>query len=183
MWKGPNKQDTFLFLALGTGIGGAIIINGKLYKGIGGAGEAGHIIINENGEECTCGGRGCYERYASTLAFIRNYCRISGESENEINGEILMAKVERGEPLAVKAYSEFIGHIATGLVSLVTLLDPGFVIIGGGISAKGEGFINDINRIFLEKAMPSYSSHTKIIPASLQNDAGLIGACYAAYNY
>lgn len=182
LWKSKTNK-TFLFLTLGTGIGGALIINGKLFKGAGGsAGEAGHIVIIENGKDCTCGGKGCYEKYASVTAFVKNYCAKAGCDENSINGEILMQKVSMNDTIAVEAYNEFLDHIVTGLVSVVTFMDPGLVLIGGGISAQGNGFIDQINSRFLKRVMPSYAKYTKICAASLMNDSGLIGACYAAYN-
>jgi glucokinase len=184
LWKGSHREtDTFLFLTLGTGIGGAIIINGKLFKGAGGsAGEAGHIIINENGTECTCGSRGCYEKYASVSAFIKNYCRIAGLRENSVGGEFIMNRVREKEPAALRAYDEFIDHIVSGLVSLATFLDPGLIIIGGGITASSSNFIDDINTRFRKNVMPSYAAYTKIEASSLRNDAGLLGACFAVFN-
>jgi glucokinase len=182
-WKGSAVgNDTFVCVALGTGIGGAIIINGKLYKGVnGGAGELGHTIINEGGEKCACGMSGCYERYASTSAFVRKYKSIilekNFDTEN-IDGEEIMNRVHKKEKLAVEAYDEFIDHIVTGLINITHILDPGLIVIGGGISAQGTEFFDEINRRFKVLAMPSYAKHTKIIKASLENDAGILGACY-----
>lgn len=184
LWKGSLEgSNTFLFLALGTGIGGAIIIDGKLYKGVhGGAGEAGHMVLNENGEDCNCGGKGCYERYASTSALVRIYSKMANVPSESVNGEIIMDKVEKGDGIAVKAYNEFTNHIASGLLGLSYLLDPGFIVIGGGIS-ENKKFIEDINNKFKQKAMVSYAENTKIIQSTLKNDAGLIGAAYVAFNY
>ncbi len=182
MWKGAGKgKDTFVCMALGTGIGGAIIIDGKLYKGVyGGAGEVGHAITNEGGEPCNCGSKGCYERYASTSALIRQYAKRANIHEDSINGEELMNRVRNGEKLAVEVYNEFLKHVVAGLVTITHILDPGLIAIGGGISAQGKPFFDEINELFKKEAMPSYAERTKIVPAELKNDAGLIGACYAA---
>lgn len=185
MWKGSGRDlSTFFCMTLGTGIGGAIIINRKLYKGIGGsAGEVGHIVINENGEPCTCGSQGCYERYASTSALIREYIRRSkelGVPHRYVDGEIIMKKVHEGEALAKEIYDEFISHIASGIATITHLLDPGTIIVGGGISAQGDKFFIDLNKKFKNRIMKSYGKYTKIIPAELQNDAGIYGACFIA---
>ncbi|MCM0647568.1 ROK family protein [Clostridium swellfunianum] len=185
MWKGAAiGSDTFLCLTLGTGVGGAIVINNKIYKGIGsGAGELGHMILVENGEDCNCGSFGCYERYASTSAFIRMYLRgadSQGLKVENITGEEIMDKVFAKEELACKVYDEFLNHVVNGLVSLTHILDPGLIVIGGGISAQGDAFFKEINNRFQTKVMKAYASHTKIVQAKLNNDAGIYGACYIA---
>lgn len=187
MWKGSAVgRKTFVCITLGTGIGGAIVIDGKLFKGVrGSAGEIGHIVINENGERCSCGLMGCYERYASTSALVRQYidkAKNQGIDISAINGEKVIDRVHNGEALACMVYNEFLDHIVTGLVSITHLLDPGLIIIGGGISAQGKPFFDEITARFKKRAMKSYSGHTDIIPAQLQNDAGIFGACYIALN-
>lgn len=184
LWMGAGAgADDFLCLTLGTGIGGAIIINRKLYKGIkGSAGEFGHIIINEDGRECNCGMKGCYERYASTAALIRTYAQAIGKSAKDISGEMIIEKVKSNDTIAKKVYNEFLDHVVTGLVNITHIFDTGLIIIGGGISSQGDQFFEEINKRFQKKAMPSYSEHTRIVQAKLVNDAGLIGACYIANN-
>lgn len=188
MWKGAAiGYKNFVCITIGTGIGGAIIINGMLYKGAGGgAGEIGHFIIDRNGEACNCGSKGCYERYASTSSFIRQYViesRRLGVNIENIDGENIMKRVNKGEELAVRVYNEFLDNIAIGLANIAHFIDPGLIVIGGGISAQGSRFFDDINKKFKEKAMKSYSAYTKIVQAQLQNDAGIYGACYAAKHY
>lgn len=180
LWKGSGiGHENFVCMTIGTGVGGAIIINNKLYKGKGGsAGEFGHFVISKNGEKCTCSSSGCFECYASTGAFIRSYAKASGINEEELSGEIIMERVKKGEILAVNTYNNFLDDIVTGLVSITHILDPGLIIIGGGISAAGSFFFKDINDRFQKRVMPSFARYTKIVPALLENDAGLIGACY-----
>jgi Transcriptional regulator/sugar kinase len=185
MWKGAARdRSTFICITLGTGVGGAIVIDGKLYKGVkGSAGEVGHIIVNENGEKCTCGCSGCYERYASTSALIRSYKKAVEKEDGpdgEINGEFIMSQVYNGDKIALKVYDEFLNHIVTGIVNVTHLLDPGLIVIGGGISAQGKPFFDEIIKRFNQTAMKSYSEHTEIVQAVLQNDAGVYGACYTA---
>lgn len=185
MWRGAGTgADTFVCITLGTGVGGAIIINRKLYKGVkGGAGELGHMTIEENGDPCSCGGAGCYERYASTSALLRNYLKQAKKQYDyveEINGEKIMEKVNKREGLACNIYNMFIDHIVTGLINITYILDPGLIIIGGGISAQGKTFFDELNKRFKERVMESYGDHTVIVQAKLQNDAGIYGACYIA---
>ncbi len=186
MWRGAARgKDSFVCLTLGTGVGGAIVINGELYKGIkGGAGELGHMIINEEGEDCGCGAKGCLERYSSTSALIRNYNRAlmndGINTKGDISGEKLMDLVKAGDSVASKVYKDFLNHLAVGITNIVHILDPGYVVIGGGISAQGESFVRDLERAFRNKAMKSYSEHTEILLAELSNEAGVYGAAYIA---
>lgn len=187
MWKGAAKgKDTFLCIALGTGVGGAVVIDGKVVKGVSGAaGEIGHIIINEEGEKCSCGTKGCYERNASTSALIRNYINSANKNgirvnEENINGEEIIKLVRSGDKLALKVYNKFIDSIVTGVVSITHLLDPGLIIIGGGISDQGQIFFDEINDAFRRRVIKHYSGHTNIVHAELGNDAGIYGACYIA---
>lgn len=183
LWQGDiGNSNSFFFLTLGTGIGGAIIIDKKLYKGTkGGAGEIGHMVINENGNKCACGGTGCYENYASVSALIRNYCSASGTLNDKINGEKLIELVKLGDKVACDIYDKFVYHIVTGLINVTHMFDPGLIIIGGGISEQNS-LITDINANFKKRAMSSYTNYTKIISSSLRNDAGLMGACYVGLN-
>ncbi len=187
MWIGAAKgKSTFVCIALGTGVGGAIVINGSIFSGVSGAaGEIGHIIVNQQGEQCSCGSKGCYERYSSTSAFIRDYINSAEKlgikvDETEINGEKIMMIVKAGDSLAGEVYKRFVDNIATGIVSITHLLDPGLIVVGGGISAQGKTFFDDLNSSFRERVISSYASHTKIVQAQLGNDAGLYGACYIA---
>lgn len=187
MWMGAGMgKKNFVCITLGTGVGGAIIIDGKLYKGISGAaGELGHISINEEGEECTCGCAGCLERYASTSAFIRAYkdaARKAGIEATDANGETIMELVRNDDAVAVEVYKEFLSHVGTGLASIVHILDPGLIVVGGGISAQGQIFIDELKEAFASKAMKSYVDHTDIVSAKLMNDAGVFGACYLTLN-
>ncbi|MGM9973728.1 MAG: ROK family protein [Clostridiaceae bacterium] len=180
MWKGGAEGlESFLFISLGTGIGGAIISEGKLLRGVkGGAGEIGHMVIKENGIPCNCGGKGCFERYASTSGLLRAYKDEAGVQE--INGEEFIKLVREGEATANNVYNRYLEDLATGLSNAVHILDPGNVIIGGGISAQGNSFLNDIDRAFRKKIMSSYGEYTKLHLAKLANDAGMYGVAYTA---
>lgn len=188
MWMGAAKgKETFVCIALGTGIGGAIVINGNIFRGMGGnAGEVGHMIVNTSGEKCNCGLKGCYEKYASTSALIRNYVKTASINDKDkrmlqnIDGEEIINRVNKGEELAEKVYDEFLDDLTIGLVNVVHILDPGLIVLGGGISAQGQPFVEEINKRLNKRIMTPYRDYTKVILAELQNDAGLLGACYIA---
>lgn len=181
MWLGAarGKQEVVL-LTLGTGIGGAVVINGKLMRGAGNlAAELGHMSIVHNGESCPCGNSGCLERYASTSALVRYYKNLTGEQD--FRGKEIMELVHRGNKKAVEAYQLFLDYLATGLVNIAHLYNPEIIIIGGGITEQGESFLNDVQEKYDAKVMDLYKQSTKLVLADLHNDAALCGA-YAAAN-
>ncbi|CAM4177470.1 ROK family protein [Lederbergia lenta] len=179
MWLGAasGKQEVVL-LTLGTGIGGAVVINGKLMRGSANlAGELGHMSIMHNGESCPCGGAGCLERYASTSALVRFYKGLSGQ---ELSGKEMMDLVHKNDLLALEAYDLFLEHLVTGLVNIAHLYNPEIIIIGGGITEQGEVFLKDILEKYDKKVMQVYKQSTKLVLAQLHNDAALCGAYVAA---
>ncbi len=178
MWMGAGRNySSFVCITIGTGIGGAIILNRKLYVGSHGyAAEMGDIRISSIGKGL--GLQAAIDKCASTRGFLENYKRISG---NRTTGIELMELVKNNEPNAIKAYSEFLENLITGTINVVDILDPEAVIIGGGISAQGNFFFNKLNKIFQDNVLPVYKV-VKIAKAELENNAGLLGACYIAKN-
>lgn len=181
LWYGSGKdKENFIMITFGTGIGGAIVLNGKLLKGANnGAGEIGHMIINENGQLCNCGNRGCYEKYSSISALIDIYYK---ETCEQLTAEEIIKKAENLEEPSLTLYNEFINHVVTGIKNLTYILDTGLIIIGGNI-CKNNKFLKDINYKFKESVLPFYKEKTKIIKAKLDNDASLYGAAYLALKY
>ncbi|WP_249316455.1 ROK family protein [Bacillus sp. FJAT-50079] len=180
MWRGAaqGKKEVVL-LTLGTGIGGAVVIDGRLMRGKGNlAGELGHMSIVHNGENCPCGNVGCLERYASTSALVRFY---KNRSNRDAEGIEIMNLVHRNDSQALEAYHLFLDYLAAGLVNIAHLYNPEIIIIGGGIAAQGEKFLHAIEEKFNEKVMDVYKDSTKLVLAQLHNDAALCGA-YAAVN-
>nr|WP_144927447.1 ROK family protein [Paenibacillus bovis] len=176
VWLGAaqGKQDVVL-LTLGTGIGGAVVINGQLMRGAGYlAGELGHMSIVHDGESCPCGFSGCLERYASTGALVRHYTRISGN--DSANGKEIMDLVKKQDPHAKEAYDRFLNYLSTGLVNITHLYNPDVIIIGGGITAQGKSLLEDIQEKYQHKVMDVYKVFTEITLAKLRNHAALYGA-------
>ncbi|MEG1535383.1 MAG: ROK family protein [Clostridia bacterium] len=187
---GSGKElQNIVFITLGTGIGSGIVIDGKLFCGVGGAGaEAGHMLLMFDGEQCNCGHKGCWERYASVTALIQQtelaieqnptsiLAKIAG-GKDKINGKTVFDAAELGDPVADKVIANYLKYIAEGLISLANLLHPEAFIIGGGISHEGDKIMRPVEKIlntYLEKS--GFLPHISVISASLGNTAGLIGA-------
>jgi glucokinase len=187
MWQGAVKDKrNAVFLTLGTGIGSSIVMDGRIVNGSSGlAGELGHTVIVAGGKPCSCGRKGCFERYASTSAFVQDYkeeALQNGKTGVDVSGETIMELVMRAEPIALAVYQRFIHYISIGLTNVIHLFNPEKIIIGGGIT-EGEGpFIQDINIQLRNEVMDVYGNEDTVIASSLGNDAGLYGACYLALN-
>ncbi len=166
-----------IFITVGTGIGGAVIANGKLYGGYRNrGGELGHIAIQHDGIDCNCGGRGCLEAYASTSALIRQYAGRKRLNESEIDGFYIVEKFNEGEPEAIKCMQEHTDYLGHGIASFVNVFAPQKVVIGGGISEAGRFYIDLIKSAAFKYAMPDCAVHTDVVAAVLGNRAGCLGA-------
>jgi glucokinase len=184
MWQGAVKgKRNAVFLTLGTGIGSSIVMDGRIVNGSSGlAGELGHTVIVAGGKPCSCGRKGCLERYASTSAFVQDYKEQKGVAVEDVSGETIMKLVKQGDPVALLVYERFIHYISMGLTNVIHLLNPEKIIIGGGIT-EGEGpLLQDINIQLRKEVMDVYGNEDTVIASSLGNDAGLYGACYLALN-
>jgi glucokinase len=171
------ENNTFLCLAYGTGIGGAIVENGKIYRGaFGSAGEFGHTITHVGGKHCTCGGRGCYETYASTSALV-NSC-IQELSMKEANGRAIFELLEEGNEDVKKILEEWLFEVVIGLVNFVHIFNPSLIVLGGGIMTQPY-IIKYIQENLHKYVMPNYSK-VNIKSAKLGNNAGILGAAHLA---
>ena len=166
-----------IFLTVGTGIGGAIIADGKLYGGYKNRGtEMGHVTIDHKGIACNCGGRGCLEAYASTAALLHQYAEASGLNESEIDGFFLVQKFREGEPAAVKCMEEHTDYLGHGIAGFINTFAPQIVVVGGGISESGQFYIDMIKKSAMSYAMPDCAANTDVVGATLGNQAGCLGA-------
>ncbi len=166
-----------IFLTVGTGIGGAIIADGKLYGGYKNRGtELGHLTIDHKGIACNCGGRGCLEAYASTVALLRQYAEATGLNETEIDGFFLVQKFREGEEAAIKCMEEHTDYLGHGIAGFINTFAPQKVVIGGGISEAGQFYIDMIKKSAMSYAMPDCASNTDVVGATLGNRAGCLGA-------
>ena len=166
----------FICLTYGTGIGGAIFLEGKLYKGSGNsAGELGHMITHAGGKQCTCGGEGCYECYASAKALLTAIKRNTGE---DLNGFQIFEKKNFERPEIRSEIDKWIDEIISGLINIIYIFNPPLIVLGGGILNE-DYIIELIDRKIYNKLMDNYKN-VNIVRAKLGNDAGMLGAAYLA---
>lgn len=184
--KGLNPV---MFFIIGTGVGGGLVIDGKLFKGANGVGaEFGHMCVVPSGLLCGCGSKGCIEQYASGGALIRyaNEVLLANADKSEellgfgvgkLTGSTLMKAAKAGNELALAAFSKQADWLGLACASYSLIIDPEAIIIGGGVADAGELFLAPV-RESMRKYMPFGESHVppKIIAAKFGNDAGLIGA-------
>ena len=181
-------------ITLGTGVGGGIIIDGKIYSGSNFAGaELGHMVIVKDGKECACGRRGCWETYASATGLINltkqkilseklefSYMlKLCDGDINKVNGRTAFDAMRDGDPTAKSVVGEYISYLSCGLVNIINIFQPDVLCIGGGISNEGENLLAPV-RSYVERER--YTKHndkqTVICKCTLGNDAGIIGAAY-----
>jgi len=182
--------DNSALITIGTGIGGGIIVNGKLHNGSHGIGcEIGHTIVGENFYDCSCGRNGCLETFASATALIRYTKKLIEETKEETiiidklegNLDLLEAKTildsaKEGDCVAVKAVDRFIKYLSIGLLNLINILDPEVIAIGGGVSKAGNYLLNLIEKNINNNKAFGDMEIAKITLARLGNEAGIVGA-------
>lgn len=189
-WKGAGEGGSdVVFITLGTGVGGGIITNGNLVHGaVGAGGEIGHIIVQPGGYQCTCGNQGCLETVASATGIVRVARDLSEsfEEESELkflidDGQEVTAKTvfdlaKQGDKLAEKALGQLYDYLGLACANIGNILNPEFIILGGGVSAAGETLLKGVDDVFKKFAFPQVRTSTKLKLAELGNDAGIIGA-------
>ncbi len=181
--------DNIVGLTIGTGVGGGVVINRKVYNGSWNtAGELGHTVVKPNGRKCGCGNRGCLEAYAGARHIIeRTQMQIVSGRKTSMNPEALTPKTiafaaSEGDELALEIFSETGRLIGIALTSIAHILNPQIAVIGGGISAAGEELLFQHIRKEFNKRVMDIPGKMQIVPAKLGNDAGLVGAAMLAYN-
>lgn len=186
--------DSFVFITLGTGVGGGIIINKQIYCGFNGAGaEIGHMTLEMGGKECNCGNRGCYEKYASVTALreqTEEAIKAHPESmmnewvkeHGHISGRTAFECAQRGDKTAETVRDTYIRYVAEGIISVVNIFQPEVIVIGGGISKEGDVLLNPLREYVYKREFNRYMKRTDIRIAHLFNDAGIVGAAMSAKN-
>lgn len=170
-----------IFLTVGTGIGGAIIINNKLYAGYDNRGaELGHIPLFADGLTCSCGSIGCLEAYASTSSLVnqfKNLCIAAGVIlPEEITGKLLVKLLGEKNQYAIVAFNNHFRYLGQGIAGLVNIFSPQLVVLGGGISEAGSFYLNNIKDRFNQFVVPSCAVNTRLTTAKLGNKAGILGS-------
>ena len=186
---GKGSQSMVL-ITLGTGVGGGAILNGKLYTGFNYAGmELGHFVIEHGGRPCTCGRQGCFEAYCSATALIKRtrqameadrdslLWQLAGGSLEGVNGRTPFDAAAQGDAAAGKVIDEYVDYLGCGVASLVNIFQPEVLCIGGGPSAQGETLMAPVRYILNREDYARNNLHrTRLVRATLGNDAGIIGA-------
>ena len=186
MWKGGGQgYDNLVMVALGTGFGGGIIVDGKILTGSTGAGgEVGHIHVeNEETEVCGCGNKGCFEQYTSATGIARLARKRLAESDKDsilrqvekITAKDVFDAVKEKDSLAMEVAAEFGKYMGEGLAMISCVVNPEVIVIGGGVSKAGEVLI-DYTKPHYERTVFHGSRDTKFALATLGNDAGIYGA-------
>ncbi|MEV6998578.1 ROK family protein [Streptomyces sp. NPDC093982] len=171
--------DRFLFVPLGTGIAGAIGIDGRVEAGAHGfAGEIGHIVVRPGGAPCPCGQRGCLERFASAAAVSEAWAAAC--EDPEADAADCAKAVASGDPNAVRVWHEAVDALADGLVTALTLLDPRTLIIGGGLAEAGETLFTPLREAVRRRV--TFQKLPSIVPAALGDTAGCLGAGLLAWD-
>ncbi|MEU6224643.1 ROK family protein [Streptomyces sp. NPDC047042] len=171
--------DRFFFIALGTGIAGAIGVDGRVEAGAHGfAGEIGHIVVRPGGTLCPCGQRGCLERYASASAVSEAWAAASGNPGADAAD--CAAAVTSGDPRAHRVWQEAVDALADGLVTALTLLDPRTLIIGGGLAEASDTLFTPLRTAVRQRI--TFQKLPSIAPAALGDTAGCLGAGLLAWD-
>ena len=176
-----------VLLTLGTGVGGGIIIDGKIYAGMRSAGaELGHTLLVLNGEMCTCGRRGCWEAYASATALIRQTAqaalahpesKLAAIPAQDIDGRTAFEAAAQGDTAARAVVERYCEYVAAGLTDLVNALAPEMILLGGGISRQGEALLGPVREYVATHCFGQREGAIPVIAAAkLGNEAGIIGA-------
>ena len=173
---GAYREDSFVLVTLGTGIGCGIILGGRLITGINNAaGEVGHMVIRAGGESCGCGRRGCFERYCSATALAHRASLLTGEQIPE--AKIVFERAAAGEAAFAQLLDEYTTDLAEGLANIINLLGPAYVCIGGGVSHAGAQLLEPVReKTYARMLAQDAARKPQIILARLHNDAGILGA-------
>ena len=178
-----------IFITLGTGIGSGIIINGKIWNGYHGiGGELGHMIMELDGQLCTCGNRGCVEQYCSATALIRMareqvavhpdsmILALADGDAQKINAKMVFDAKREGDPAAEKIFRRYVSYLSQMIAGLVNFMDPEIIVLGGGVSKAGSLLLDAVRESYRSFVLYNDQPLPRIEIASLSSEAGIIGA-------
>ena len=195
-WGTGQGARALVAFTLGTGVGGGIVIDGKIWEGVNGfAAEMGHTVLVPGGRSCVCGKRGCLEAYCSAPAFVKETKRIMGLYPESImweqtggdldlvRGRTAFIAAEAGDKYAKLVIDSFIDSLAVAVENVINIFQPDVVSIGGGMSREGEAILAPLRERVLHKTFGIDGMRTKIVAAEFKNDAGIIGAALLGLQY
>ncbi len=184
-----KAYETVIMLTLGTGVGGGIIINGKLFEGNEGKGaELGHSVIVVDGEPCTCGRKGCLETYASATALIRETKKAMQLNKRSllwkvcpdidlVGGKVPFDAAKQGDAVAIKVLDNYIKYLGEGILNFCNIFRPNVIVLSGGIANAGDYLFDRVNKYIKDRNYGyKMTPEVKVVPAELGYDSGKIGA-------
>ncbi|AER17183.1 TPA: ROK family glucokinase [Streptococcus suis] len=190
-WVGAgNNNPNVVFMTLGTGVGGGVIAAGNLIRGVKGAGgELGHITVDfDEPFACTCGKKGCLETVASATGIVnlsRRYAdQYAGDAKlkqmiddgQDVTAKDVFDLAKEGDDLALIVYRHFSEYLGVACANIAAVLNPAYIVLGGGVSAAGELLLDGVRKVFAENSFPQIKESTQIVLATRGNDAGVLGA-------
>ncbi|MFI5804778.1 ROK family protein [Streptomyces sp. NPDC051561] len=183
-WQGAARgHDNALCLVVSTGVGGGLVLNGRLHPGpTGNAGHIGHISVDLDGDHCPCGSRGCVERIASGPNIAR---RAAGQGwtpgpDGDTTAAAVAAAAHAGDPVALASFARAAQALAAGIAATATLVEVDIAVIGGGVAGAGDVLFEPLREALADYAALSFVRGLKVVPASMGTEAGLVGAAAAA---
>ena len=190
-------RSNVIGITLGTGVGGGIIIDGKIYSGFNFSGaELGHTVIVYDGRQCTCGRKGCFEAYSSATGLInmtKDYLTQHPDSAmwklvdgdiNKVNGRVAFDAMRGGVEGGQEIVDTYLNYLGCGLVNMINIFQPEILFLGGGISKEGETILKPLREYIKREVYTKYSEkNTELCVAQLGNDAGIIGAAFLGSLY
>ena len=184
-----KSYENIIMLTLGTGVGGGIIINGKLYEGNEGKGaELGHSVIVVDGEQCTCGRKGCLETYASATALIRETKKAMHANRRSlmwkvcpdidlVGGKVPFEAAKQGDKTAIDVLDNYIKYLGEGILNFCNIFRPNVIVLSGGIANAGDYLFDRVNKYIKDRNYGyKMTPEVKVVPAELGYDSGKIGA-------
>ena len=189
-WLGSSREvNNSIFVTLGTGVGGGLILDGRVYRGTDGtAGEIGHICVEPEGHRCGCGSRGCVEQYASATAISRiagELAEAAGQPSSRLGKQGISSKdvydaAKAGDSIGIETFRIMGRYLGIALAGLVDVLNPELIVIGGGAAAGWDLFIDPVRTEIAERAFGPPAKSVKLVRASLGDSAGILGAARVA---
>ena len=189
MFGAGEGQKNCVLCTLGTGLGGGVVIDGKIFSGAyHGGTELGHTVIVADGEQCTCGRKGCWEAYSSATAIIREARKaaeadpeskineVCGGDLSKLNAKMVFDAADMGDASAIRVKDDYIKYLGLGLTNMINIFQPEVMMIGGGVCAQGEKLLSPLRKILDREVFAGQFYKIKFRTATLGNDAGVIGA-------
>ncbi len=191
-WRGAGRGiRSMILLTLGTGVGGGIILDNKIWHGADGmAGEIGHMTLIPDGRPCTCGNIGCLEMYSSARGIVQSYREAMGKTTGgvpdqlkQISSEQVYETAGAGDEIALRVMKDMGRMLGIGIASLINIFNPERIVVGGGVKDAWPLFIGATREEIMKRAFAVPAKRTEIVPSLLGDDAGMVGAAAVALEF